>query len=121
MAQLNAGDLDKLVGKRIQKRRKELALTADALAEKIGISQQQLSRYERGDNKVNINLLAQIADALDTPLNWFFLDACCPNAAPDGDDLKRRYDFHWHTFSQEQKYAVIRLLDAFSQQAKEPK
>ncbi len=44
MAQLNATCHDKSVGGRIQMRRKELGLTAEALAEKIGITQQQLSR-----------------------------------------------------------------------------
>lgn len=113
MAQLNATCHDKSVGGRIQMRRKELGLTAKALAEKIGITQQQLSRYERGDNKANFSLLAQVAEALETPLNWFLLDVC-PNAHKNGDELKARYDFHWTTFSEEQKRAVIRFLDVFN-------
>ncbi|KOY63563.1 MULTISPECIES: helix-turn-helix domain-containing protein [Photorhabdus] len=67
-----------LVGKRIQKRRKELGMTAVKLAGQIGISQQQLSRYERGINRINLSHLVQIASILDTPINWFFLDCCSP-------------------------------------------
>ncbi len=67
-----------LVGKRIQKRRKELGMTAAKLAEKIGISQQQLSRYERGINRINLSHLVQIASILETPINWFFLDCSYP-------------------------------------------
>ncbi|PQQ42080.1 helix-turn-helix domain-containing protein [Photorhabdus luminescens] len=67
-----------LVGKRIQKRRKELGMTAAKLAEKIGISQQQLSRYERGINRINLSHLVRIASILETPINWFFLDCSYP-------------------------------------------
>lgn len=41
-------DVNALVGKRIQKRRKELGYTGSQLAAKLGVSQQQFSRYERG-------------------------------------------------------------------------
>jgi len=51
MAKLTSETTDKLVGQRIQKRRKELGMTALQLAEYADISQQQLSRYERGTNK----------------------------------------------------------------------
>ncbi|MCE9803859.1 helix-turn-helix transcriptional regulator, partial [Raoultella ornithinolytica] len=55
MVKLMADSADKLVGQRIQARRKEAGLTAADLAETIDISQQQLSRYERGTNKGFVN------------------------------------------------------------------
>lgn len=113
MAQLNPTQADSLIGKRIQLRRKELRLSADQLSEKIGISQQQLLRYERGDNKINISHLMLIAQALDTPLNWFFLD-CCAKATLTSDELKARYDFHWQQFDDQQRRAVINFLDLLS-------
>ena len=67
MSKLSVTDVDRFIGKRIQQRRKELGLTASSLSEQIGIAQQQLSRYERGDNKINISHLVEIAAALDTP------------------------------------------------------
>ncbi|PHM37065.1 Repressor of flagellae, MrxJ [Xenorhabdus mauleonii] len=63
-----------LVGIRIQTKRKELGITATALAKQIGISQQQLSRYERGTNRINLTHLVDIAKILSTPIEWFFLD-----------------------------------------------
>ncbi|MDX7993242.1 helix-turn-helix domain-containing protein [Xenorhabdus littoralis] len=63
-----------LVGQRIQNKRKELGITATALAKKIGISQQQLSRYERGTNRINITHLVDISKLLDTHIAWFFED-----------------------------------------------
>lgn len=113
MAQLNPSYIDRLIGKRIQMRRKELKLTADQLSEKIGISQQQLLRYERGDNKVNITHLMLIANALATPINWFFLE-CCNKTTLTNDELKARYDFHWQQFDHQQRQAVVQFLDLLS-------
>ena len=105
--------LDLAIGGRIQMRRKECGLSAEALAEKIGVSQQQLSRYERGENKISLAVLTQVADILQMLLHWFLLDVC-PEAGHDSDALKARYDFHWSTFSDEQKQAIIRFLDTFN-------
>ncbi|PHM74459.1 helix-turn-helix domain-containing protein [Xenorhabdus kozodoii] len=67
-------DANLLVGIRIQKKRKELGITATALAKQLGLSQQQLSRYERGTNRINITHLVKIAEILNTPIEWFFQD-----------------------------------------------
>lgn len=74
MAQLQSDEIDKMIGKRIQLKRREHKYSADKLSELIGISQQQLSRYERGTNKINVSHLVSIANFLDTPISWFFLD-----------------------------------------------
>ena len=54
MSKLSVTETDRLIGKRIQQKRKELGLSASVLSEQIGIAQQQLSRYERGENKINV-------------------------------------------------------------------
>lgn len=112
MAKLSATECDKAIGKKIQARRKEWNLTAFELSEKIGISQQQLSRYERGDNKINISHLIDIAQALNTPLNWFLLDCLADTPQRNADDLKERLEFHWQQFDEQQKQAVITFLDS---------
>ena len=75
MAQLPSDSADKQVGQRIQMRRKELGMTAQHLAELVDISHQQLSRYERGTNKINVAHLVNIAVKLNTPISWFSLIA----------------------------------------------
>lgn len=70
-------DANPLVGNRIQVKRKEQGVTATALAKQIGLSQQQLSRYERGTNRINLTHLVKIAGLLNTPIAWFFED-CQP-------------------------------------------
>lgn len=55
------------VGERIKQRRKELKLSADIVAEKIGVSRSTIFRYEKGEiEKMPTDVLALIADALQT-------------------------------------------------------
>ncbi|MDC9595248.1 helix-turn-helix domain-containing protein [Xenorhabdus sp. IM139775] len=81
-----------LVGQRIQVKRKQKGVTATALAKQINISQQQLSRYERGTNRINLTHLVRIAKILNTPIGWFFLD-CEENKKEDNtvDKLVDQY------------------------------
>lgn len=67
-------NVNELVGKRIQKKRKELGYTGGHIADKLGISQQQFSRYERGLNKIDLSYLVTLAVYLRTPIYWFFED-----------------------------------------------
>lgn len=125
MAQLAAVDIDKAIGKRMQMRRKELGYTADQLSELIGISQQQMSRYERGANKINVSHLVHIATYLKTPISWFFLDCeeeiaknekkRITNSLPiDSNELKDRLNQHWEYLSNNQRKKLISFLDALS-------
>ncbi|MDC9615480.1 helix-turn-helix transcriptional regulator [Xenorhabdus khoisanae] len=62
------------VGERIRKQRKKKGVTTQYLAERIGLSQQQVARFEKGINKINVGYLAIIARELNTPISWFFSD-----------------------------------------------
>lgn len=119
MARFTAAETDISIGKRIQLRRKELGISAEVLAEKIGVSQQQFSRYERGATKMNVSHLVEIAVILDTPIGWFFCDtkAALPDDNPryvpvHNDALRFRLDYHWQQMNNEQKRTLINWLDA---------
>jgi transcriptional regulator with XRE-family HTH domain len=62
----------KFVGMKIRDRRKELGLSQERLAEAIGITYQQLQRYENGRSYLNTDRLQAISSALDIPLTYFF-------------------------------------------------
>jgi transcriptional regulator with XRE-family HTH domain len=64
--------IDKKVGKKIRQMRKALGLSQIALAERIGISFQQIQKYEKGASKISVLRLQQISEALDTNINTFF-------------------------------------------------
>lgn len=67
-------DIHSIIGIKIKNRRKELGLSGADLANKLRLSQQQISRYENGINKIPINHLIDIADVLKCPIEWFFQD-----------------------------------------------
>ncbi|MFB1132349.1 helix-turn-helix domain-containing protein, partial [Escherichia coli] len=114
----------KQVGQRIQMRRKELGITAQHLAELVDISHQQLSRYERGTNKINVAHLVNIAIKLNTPISWFFIDCFSTldnesknqqDFVPVKDaDLKNRFDQIWPRLTHEQRRVLIMLLDEYT-------
>ncbi|HGJ5882623.1 MULTISPECIES: helix-turn-helix domain-containing protein [Arsenophonus] len=62
------------IGKMIKFKRKEKGLSGELLAEKIGVSQQQLSRYERGVNDIKVNTLYSITQVLNIPIDSFFAE-----------------------------------------------
>ena len=57
--------LDVALGLRIRQRRKSLGISQTVLAESIGLTFQQIQKYERGFNRVSFSRLVEIAHALD--------------------------------------------------------
>ena len=64
--------VDLQVGQRIRQRRKEIRISQEALAECLGITFQQVQKYERGTNRVSASKLFAIAQALEVPISYFF-------------------------------------------------
>lgn len=62
------------IGNLIRIARKTAGLSQMELAERIGISYQQIQKYEKGMSEISISRLSQIADALHMPLNRFIPD-----------------------------------------------
>ena len=66
------GSVDLHVGLKIRDRRKELRLSQTDLGTKVGVSFQQVQKYENGTNRVGASRLAVIAKALGVPVGYFF-------------------------------------------------
>ena len=64
--------VDRHVGVRIRMRRKEIGVSQERLAETLGITFQQVQKYERGANRVSASKLWEIAMALKTPVSYFY-------------------------------------------------
>ena len=62
------------VGKKIKSRRLELKKTQTWLAKKIGVTFQQVQKYEKGSNGTNLFNLKQMADALQVSVLYFFVE-----------------------------------------------
>lgn len=89
---------DILVGARIRQRRDELGITQQRLAAELGISFQQVQKYERGTNRVSASRLHRICQVLEASVAFFLADegavpiggfAEPPMAAFDADPLRR--------------------------------
>ncbi|MEZ5804890.1 MAG: helix-turn-helix transcriptional regulator [Rhizobiaceae bacterium] len=67
--------IDVHVGARIKLRRNMLGMSQEKLGESLGITFQQVQKYEKGTNRVGASRLQDIASILSTPVAFFFEDA----------------------------------------------
>lgn len=126
MAKPAVNDIDRQIGLRLKKLRQQEHLSAAALAEAIDSTQQQISRYENGQNKISASQLYLISRSLAVPITWFFLDSediSAPlqireTAAPlyshlsSGEDLASLQAL-WPRINTTQRSAILKLLDSF--------
>jgi transcriptional regulator with XRE-family HTH domain len=72
--------IDKHVGSRVRMRRMMLAMSQEKLGNSLGLTFQQVQKYEKGTNRIGASRLQQIAQILQVPVSFFFEGA--PNAGP---------------------------------------
>jgi transcriptional regulator with XRE-family HTH domain len=65
-------DIDVHVGQRMRVRRSLLGFSQEKLAEAIGITFQQIQKYERGTNRVSAGRLFELSKVLNVPVSYFF-------------------------------------------------
>ncbi len=66
--------VDVHVGRRVRMRRKLLGMSQTKLGEAIGLTFQQIQKYERGTNRIGSSRLVDLCRALDVPISFFFED-----------------------------------------------
>ena len=80
--------IDKHVGSRVRMRRLMLDMSQTNLADALGLTFQQVQKYEKGTNRIGASRLQQISQILQVPVPFFFEGAPAasglPQAAPDG-------------------------------------
>ena len=74
--------VDVHVGARLRQRRALRGMSQEKLAEAVGLTFQQIQKYERGVNRVGASRLHQLGRVLDVPVSYFFDEM--PAAAPHG-------------------------------------
>ncbi len=76
--------IDVHVGSRVRLRRTLLGLNQTQLGQRLGITFQQIQKYERGVNRISASRLYQLTRILDVPLSFFFdgMPANIDDAAP---------------------------------------
>ncbi len=81
--------IDVHVGSRIRLRRTLLGMSQERLGESVGLTFQQVQKYERGVNRVGASRLFDLARVLDVPISFFFDDMPESVAGPLGASARR--------------------------------
>jgi transcriptional regulator with XRE-family HTH domain len=64
--------VDKYVGSRVRMRRIMLGMSQEKLGEALGLTFQQIQKYEKGTNRVGASRIQQIAEVLQIPVSFLF-------------------------------------------------
>lgn len=109
--------VDVYVGKRLRMRRKLLGLSQDDLGKQVGITFQQIQKYERGVNRMGASRLWEFAQALQISEAYFF-DGYNNDQA--GDDLhseenEKLLTVYYHIADPMLRSKAIRILETLSE------
>lgn len=75
---------DKHVGSRVRMRRMMLSMSQEKLGDALGLTFQQVQKYEKGTNRIGASRLQQISHILQVPVAFFFEGAPSPFGQSDG-------------------------------------
>jgi transcriptional regulator with XRE-family HTH domain len=91
----SANPVDEHVGSRIRLRRQVVGLSQEKLGESLGVTFQQVQKYERGTNRVGASRLYDLSRVLEVPVNFFYegLGDDANMAFGDNDQRPLVYDF----------------------------
>ena len=94
--------VDRHVGRRVEARRRELGLTQTELSRALGVTFQQVQKYEKGANRVSASKLWEIAQFFKVEIGYFFdgLTAAAPGVA-ESDTVSFDHDYPVTRQSQE--------------------
>jgi transcriptional regulator with XRE-family HTH domain len=88
--------IDKHVGSRVRMRRKMLAMSQGKLGAALGLTFQQVQKYENGTNRMGASRLQQMSDILQVPIEFFFegaLNASEPHGSGSALSVAQTDDF----------------------------
>jgi len=84
MAKKAPNPIDKHVGSRVRMRRMMLGMSQEKLGDALGLTFQQVQKYEKGTNRIGASRLQQISLILQVPVSFFFEGAPPPAGGPQG-------------------------------------
>lgn len=72
MTQRETNPIDVEIGKKVRQRRSEIGMSQERLAELLGVTFQQVQKYEKGVNRIAASRLWAIAAAMKQAVSWFY-------------------------------------------------
>jgi len=85
MAKKTPNPVDKHVGSRVRMRRMMLGMSQEKLGDALGLTFQQVQKYEKGTNRIGASRLQQISLILQVPVSFFFEGAPAPPGSGMGE------------------------------------
>jgi transcriptional regulator with XRE-family HTH domain len=124
MANKGPTAIDRQVGIRVRMRRLTLDMSQEQLAAGLGVTFQQVQKYEKGHNRIGASRLQQLAEILQVPVGFFFEDFAVPGrtraslsdlsnllATADGQALSRAF---MNIRDARQRRCIVILLEAMA-------
>ncbi len=92
MQQKSPSPIDRHIGSRVRARRVTLGMSQEKLADALGLTFQQVQKYEKGTNRIGAGRLLHIAGILDVSIEFFFegLPGCSAGGLP-GDSVMAEF------------------------------
>ncbi len=92
MQQKSPSPIDRHIGNRVRARRVTLGMSQEKLADALGLTFQQVQKYEKGTNRIGAGRLLHIAGILDVSIEFFFegLPGCSAGGLP-GDSVMAEF------------------------------
>jgi len=107
--------IDKHVGSRVRMRRVLVGMSQERLGEALGLTFQQVQKYEKGTNRIGASRLQQISKVLGMPVEFFFEGSPQPNGEAagfrDGADTTYVSDFLATNEGVQLNRAFLRIRD----------
>ena len=106
--------VDIQVGQRIKAARKLQKLTQTDLADGVGVSYQQIQKYENGDNRVSASMLYEIAQALNIPMAYFYNGIERPNSKDIAEFDTQELNFirKYRQLTADRRHAVNKIVNS---------
>jgi transcriptional regulator with XRE-family HTH domain len=106
------GDFDRHVGRRIRMRRIQVGMSQERLADSLGVTFQQVQKYEKGANRITMSRMRIVAQVLGVPMAFF------SEGAPGEDGMvlatgfaeNRQADYAVELFSTPEGVALARAF-----------
>src|SRR5262245_12949181 len=120
-----ANPIDVHVGGRVRFRRMLLGMSQEKLGEKLGLTFQQVQKYEKGINRIGASRLYDLAQVLGVPVQFFYEEAPvvaesrgpAPEGLPDGPDEHSIVEFLRSRDGLELNRAFVRIPDLKARRA----
>ncbi|SRR5579875_1280531 len=114
-------DVDAHVGKRLRMRRTMLGWSQEVVARAVGISFQQVQKYEKGSNAMNASRLNEFAQVMQVPVAYFFEGLEHSASASYGmSDFTEEGDRFHHNRKQVSDRESLEMMKAFNSTARVP-